>query len=276
MVSRLVGVALLTVGLAVGSAQEEIYRMGGGAFRYLAFATDGVDRITVTPQGDVGIGTRTPNYLGLPRMLTIQSDNASTPPGIEIVSARADTANGLIATLESRNTTQAIGHQRMAAIISSMMGATATQRGGTIALWTKPNGGTTIVERLRADHEGQILIANLAGTGNRAVYSDPTGYLTNSASDGSLKTNITPITDATALARRLRGVRFQWRDGTRRGPQVEMGFVAQEVATVAPEVVGRNADGMLSVDYPKLTAVLAEAFEELDARVARLETKRKQ
>jgi hypothetical protein len=40
---------------------------------------------------------------------------------------------------------------------------------------------------------------------------------------------------------------------------------------LVPEVVGENADGMLSLDYPKLVAVMAKAIQELEARVALLE-----
>lgn len=118
---------------------------------------------------------------------------------------------------------------------------------------------------------GRITSATLAGTGNRAVYSDPNGILTNSSSDESLKTNIETVTDGASVVSALRPVRFDWIDQVKFGSQREIGLIAQEVQAVLPEVVGTNYDGTLTVDYPKVVAVLIGAVKELQARVAALE-----
>jgi hypothetical protein len=111
----------------------------------------------------------------------------------------------------------------------------------------------------------------LSGTGNRAVYSDGNGILTNSSSDQTLKESVENIADGPVIVSALRPVRFNWIDTARFGSQREVGLIAQEVQAVLPEVVGTNNDGTLTVDYPKIVSVLISAVQSLQQRVAALE-----
>lgn len=122
--------------------------------------------------------------------------------------------------------------------------------------------------------DGIVKLPTLAGSGKRTVYSDASGNLTNSSSDERLKAGIRPVEDALAIALALRPVRYSWRDAARFGTQREIGFVAQQVRRAVPEVIGENADGMLSLDYGHLTAVAIGAIQELAARLAALEAQR--
>ncbi|MFA5929187.1 MAG: tail fiber domain-containing protein, partial [Candidatus Margulisiibacteriota bacterium] len=122
--------------------------------------------------------------------------------------------------------------------------------------------------------QGNVGIGTLAGSGNRPVYSDPSGILTNSSSDRSLKKNISTISseiDPLTSLQKLRGVFFNWDTSTPRaanfGDQREMGLIAQEVEPVLPQVVGTNSDGTKSVDYPKLTAFLIEVAKQQQAQL---------
>ena len=83
-----------------------------------------------------------------------------------------------------------------------------------------------------------LLVNNLAGSGNRAVYSDSSGYLTNTSSDISLKTNINQLSDSLNKTKQLRGVSFNWKNTVKMGEQTEIGFIAQEVQDIVPEVIG--------------------------------------
>lgn len=107
----------------------------------------------------------------------------------------------------------------------------------------------------------------LTGTGNRLVYSDANGQLTNTASDLTLKTNIEPITYGLNAILQLNPISFNWKDHVRFGKQREIGFGAQEVKQVIPEVIGINSDDTLSLDYPKLTAALTKAIQELSGKL---------
>ena len=121
---------------------------------------------------------------------------------------------------------------------------------------------------------GNLTNTPLVGSGNRAVYSTAAGILTNSSSDASLKTNVVSLSnsmDALAMVSQLRGVYYNWLDTSKLGSQREIGLIAQEVQPYIPEVIGTNSDGTLSLDYPKLTAVLIEATKQLKNQVDALQ-----
>lgn len=128
------------------------------------------------------------------------------------------------------------------------------------------------VWKFRIAADGTLYTPSLAGTGNRAVYSDPSGNLTNTASDRRLKTNIAPLSYGLAEVLRLSPVSFRWKD-PKLGGQTEIGLIAQDVQAIIPEVIGRNADDLLSLDYPKLVAVLINAIKTLNTRIQTLEAR---
>jgi len=88
-------------------------------------------------------------------------------------------------------------------------------------------------------------------------------------SDKRFKSNIEPISNALALVEKLRPVRFDWKREEFRDHQFakgrQLGLIAQEVREVAPEVVQEGSDGYLSVDYGRLTPILAQAIKEQQA-----------
>lgn len=88
------------------------------------------------------------------------------------------------------------------------------------------------------------------------------------SSDRSLKTNIRTIADPLALVDSLRGVRFDWIESG----EPSVGFIAQEVKAVLPEVV-HGMDGGLSVGYSNIIAVAIEAIKALKAENTTLRTK---
>ena len=83
-----------------------------------------------------------------------------------------------------------------------------------------------------------------------------------SYSDIRLKENIIDLPSQLDNIMALRPVEFNWKDGT--GHQI--GFIAQEVNEVYPDVVGENADGMLTLtDMNKNDARLIKAIQEMKA-----------
>jgi hypothetical protein len=101
------------------------------------------------------------------------------------------------------------------------------------------------------------------------TFSQP---IVNGPSDKTLKENITPIEDALEKVNALEGVNFNM---IATPDQPEIGLIAQDVARVVPEVLQEfDHDGAikLSVDYPRLVALLIEAIKTLTERVAALET----
>ena len=117
-----------------------------------------------------------------------------------------------------------------------------------------------------------ITDANLKSTVNHTVYADANGLLTNSSSDYRLKENILALThsvDAMGLLKNdsIYPITFDWKDH-RSGRDI--GFTAQMFEGI-PGLTGVNNDGMLSLNYDKLTALLWEQNKELLKRIEELE-----
>ena len=98
------------------------------------------------------------------------------------------------------------------------------------------------------------------------------------ASDSRWKTDVQNITDALDKIGQLQGKTFVLNDS----PQRQMGFIAQEVELVCPEVVviEDSEDHFRFMQYDKLTALLCEGIKEqqalittLTSRVASLEAR---
>lgn len=91
-------------------------------------------------------------------------------------------------------------------------------------------------------------------------------------SDMALKYDIVTIPDALAKVNALRGTMFTRAD--LEGNPRQMGFIAQELQDIIPEVVHEHpTNGLLSVAYGNLVAVLVEAVKELSKEVAELKAR---
>ncbi len=99
--------------------------------------------------------------------------------------------------------------------------------------------------------------------GNIAVYGV---YHT---SDRRWKKDIEPLRNSLEKVSKLQGVSYKW--DTENHPEMEfngdeqIGFIAQDVEPIIPELVTTDDDGYKSVSYEKMTAVLVEAVKELKA-----------
>jgi hypothetical protein len=75
------------------------------------------------------------------------------------------------------------------------------------------------------------------------------------------KEEIRPIENALERVMQLRGYHFRWKPEY--GGGEDIGFLAEEVARVVPEVVSYEPDGQVAgMDYARLTALLVEALKE--------------
>ncbi len=110
------------------------------------------------------------------------------------------------------------------------------------------------------------------------LYVDGTAggdYSWNNLSDLRLKTNIVTIPSALSKVMKLRGVNFSWKDTESPEKGTRMGFIAQEVEPIVPEVVNKDGD-LYSMQYAPMTALLVEAIKEQQAKIDELTKKQKQ
>ncbi|BAT22664.1 hypothetical protein [Yellowstone lake phycodnavirus 3] len=112
-----------------------------------------------------------------------------------------------------------------------------------------------------------------SGGGVRYVQVDNNGTVSYLASDARLKTNITPISYGLDAVLQLNPVTFNWKDSNVGGAYTDMGFIAQEVEPIIPEVVRVDSDGVYSLNLPNINAVLTKAIQELSTKNTDLEAK---
>jgi hypothetical protein len=97
-----------------------------------------------------------------------------------------------------------------------------------------------------------------------ALHYDTNGVLTTSTSDGRLKSNIEQLTNSLDKIKQLRGVKYNWNENLT--GQTRIGFIAQEVEAVIPELTFINnysPEKYMGVHYDNVTALLVEAVKEL-------------
>jgi len=105
-----------------------------------------------------------------------------------------------------------------------------------------------------------------------------------SGSDIRWKKNIKPLENSLSKLLQLQGVGFNWKKDEypdlkfNDGPQI--GFIAQDVEKIFPELVTTDNNGYKGISYEKLVPVLTEAIKdqqkeikELKARIEILERK---
>lgn len=100
--------------------------------------------------------------------------------------------------------------------------------------------------------------------GNFTVY----GKFTNN-SDRRIKRDVAPLGPALEQISRLVGVRYRAIDDPTDGER--LGFIAQDLQGVFPNLVETGADGLLTIRPLELLAPIVEAVKELAARVSELE-----
>jgi hypothetical protein len=127
------------------------------------------------------------------------------------------------------------------------------------------------------DHADDSMAFNTAATvhakinssGTLTVAGDLVAY--GSPSDKRLKENIKPIESALDKVSKLQGVTFNWKEsGSILELKEDVGFIAQDVQKVIPELVRENKDGMLSMRHQGIAPILLEAIKELKAEIEEL------
>lgn len=104
------------------------------------------------------------------------------------------------------------------------------------------------------------------------TYNPSTGILKakefDALSDARLKTNIVDIEDALGKVDQLRGVEYDWVNGS--GSSV--GIIAQELQEVYPQLVSDNGE-RLTVNYNGLVGLLISAVKEISAELSDLKSR---
>ena len=92
----------------------------------------------------------------------------------------------------------------------------------------------------------------------------------NTSSDRRLKQDIEPL-EATDKLMAMNPVSFVWK--TEPEASRSMGFIAQEVQEIMPQAVSTRDDGMMQMDYGRITPILASALQDAHKKIEQLESR---
>jgi hypothetical protein len=115
-------------------------------------------------------------------------------------------------------------------------------------------------------------IFRVYNNGNVVASGDITAY-----SDARLKENVKPIENALEKVTKLQGVTYTRNDSEDKSTKI--GFIAQEVKEVVPELVAVSPDELSgledrhSLDYGKMVALLTEAVKEQQKQIEELKAR---
>ena len=137
--------------------------------------------------------------------------------------------------------------------------------------------GTNNLERVVITDAGDVGIGIAIPTQKLHVIGNilATSFIV--ASDFRYKKNIEQIISPLFKLKQLRGVTYQYK--TDEFPKMgfsdanQMGFIAQEVEKIFPELVVTDKNGFKAVDYPKITPVLVEAIKDQQLQINELNRK---
>ena len=244
------------------------------------------ERMRILNDGNIGVGITTPSSM-------LHLFDGGTDTGITIQSAASANATSTI-TMMSRKS----DNSNMNAVIQNEAGAftfdtNSTERlritsGGDLRVGINSDMGGVI----NASHADGVAIGSANDqTYYRRIYGTSganldlkfwngsnEGMLNNAgawvnASDVSLKENIADIEYGIDTIKSLKPRKYTMK----KGGNSEVGFVAQEMESVVPEVVttSENPDGdeIKGISYGQITAVLTKALQEAIAKIETLETK---
>ena len=204
-------------------------------------------RFRMDSSGNVGIGGNSPSYL---------------------LDVRDGTTSGAIARFTAINPHVIIESSTAgAAVLHFKPNTTGTKSGqfkvtagnGYNFRWSNDAAGTGEVSYMTLD-------TSTTGGGDLTVKGDVIAY--GSPSDKKYKENIKPIESALDKAMQLQGVTFDWKDSESiLDIKEDIGFIAQDVQEVLPELVRDSGKGNLSLRYQGITPILLEAIKELKAEI---------
>jgi hypothetical protein len=210
--------------------------------------------------GAVGVGTNSPTTT-----LTVGSVTGSVSGEITINPSNTTGEGGQITIIKSIN--------------NSAYNWTIDQVGDATNPRFRIFPGSTETSGIIIKENGYVGIGSAAPTTKLYVNGDITANSIAGTSDVRFKTNIRSVSSALDKIKQLRGVYFNWNQKAFPekdfGAQDELGFIAQEVEKIVPEIVikDKTKEEYRSVKYDKLVALLVEAIKEQQKQIDRLNNK---
>ncbi len=259
------------------SSTGRVWEIENNEYFYIYDRTAGVNRFSISTAGNVGIGTTAPGTQLTIQRPTLDSSvtNNGSNAGLRIVRGAGGTDSiqlgvGLIGT----------GYQSW---------IQSSHDDGTKDLLIQPNGGNVGIGT--TSPSWKLEVNGNAGLTGPLYYRSPTqaslGYYlcwnasswevtyasSCAPSSSRFKENIADLNYGLAEISHLHPISYTYKPEYKLGANRQLGFLAEEVGTVLPEVVAFEPNGKdaTSIDYGRLTVVLVQAIKEQQAQLRALE-----
>ncbi len=141
-------------------------------------------------------------------------------------------------------------------------------------VFARYTSGSSYTEYMRLTGTGELGLGTDAPSERLHVAGNVLAAAYLYTSDERFKENVETIIDPLHKVNSLRGVTFDWKTDEfpeRNFPKEKtVGFIAQEVEKVQPELVKTGQDGYKSVQYGNITALLVEAVKSISSKIDKL------
>jgi hypothetical protein len=293
-----VGVRSYIGGIINSTSQGSLIFGTTGATGSLTGGTTVGERMRINSSGNVGIGTSSPSYkldvnsgdFVIDEIAIRAVNNESTPKGVLIIPTADDdsynynTISGDTVIVATGGRSLVIGAGGLGSGFRFSGTSTPTPTSAVVTTGARLGIGAAFYvsseqPSTNIDVDGNARFRNIGSDPSAgALHYTLNGTLTTATSDIRLKENVEPLTNSLEKVLQLTGVTYSWigQEGKR------IGFIAQEVEKVIPELVFTNnntEDKIKGIHLDNITAVLVEAIkeqqkiiEELKVRISNLES----
>jgi hypothetical protein len=128
-------------------------------------------------------------------------------------------------------------------------------------------------------HTGDIFTSNIQANNiqaNNIFAIDVSANSFTTSSDKRFKKDIKPIANSLDNVLKLRGVSYNFKveeySNKKFPADTQIGFIAQELLEIYPQLISKDKEGYYSVDYSKISPILVEAIKEQQKKIDKLET----
>jgi hypothetical protein len=131
---------------------------------------------------------------------------------------------------------------------------------------TVTTNSTPQFSRMYDDNSAYYIDSNVDSQMNQ-VYANQFIY----RSDARLKDNVQPLDSGIMQLLKLKPVSFTWKSGSNEpAGKSDIGFIAQDLEKVFPNLVTTDENGYKGIDYVKLVPVLVKAVQDQQAEIDQL------